>query len=202
MIGPMTRRGVLAGAGALALSACASTSQSGVLTGAYKVGEAYTLTLGSGWADISVLSNQTSAGVRLLTIDGPLLNRLYATQGLKEGQSIIRQTGAKRDNPLPGYRAGMTSRDLVEMITETVELLGYIDPEAMDQRPAKFGGADGVRFEIAARTAQGLAIAGTALVAEARGRAHVLLFLAPKEHYFVASLAEVESIFASATLQP
>lgn len=197
----LTRRGVLIGAAALTLTACAST-QSGVLTGAYKVGDAYTLTLSSGWADISSLSGQTSAGVRLLTIDGPLLNRLYATQGLKEGQSIIRQVGAKRDNPLPAYRAGMTSRDLVEMITETVAILGYVEPEAKDQRPAKFGAVDAIRFDIAARTGQGLAIAGTSLIGEARGRAHVLLFLAPQEHYFPASMAEVEGIFTSATLQP
>ena len=38
------------------------------------------------------------------------------------------------------------------------------------------------------------------MIAERGGKTYVLLYLAPAEHYFDASLAEVEAIMASARL--
>jgi hypothetical protein len=188
----VSRRTLLAGAAGLALAGCAT---SGVVTGAYKVGPAYEVTLGDKWADISTWLGDRGPGVRLLTIDGPWLNRLYITEGLKPGQSMIR--APSRDRPNPTYRDNMSSRELVEFVVENVAVLGYQAPDSTNLRPAKFGVADGVRFEIATQTPRGLLIDGTALVAQRYGRLYVMLFLAPREHYFAVTLPEVEKIFAS-----
>jgi hypothetical protein len=91
----------------------------------------------------------------------------------------------------------MTSRELVEFVVDSVAMIGYQTPEATNLRPAKFGDTDGVRFEIVTRTSRGLLIDSTALVAQRAGRLHLMLFLAPREHYYAATLPEVEKIFAS-----
>lgn len=188
----VSRRGLLAGAAALSLAGCAT---SGVVTGDYKVGSQYTVTLGDKWADITTWLGDRGPGVRLLTIDGPWLNRLYVVDGLRSGQSMER--APSRDRPNPAFRDGMTSRELVEFVVDSVAMIGYQAPEAANLRPAKFGDADGVRFDILAKTTQGLLIDGTALVAQRKGRLHLMLFLAPREHYCAATLPEVEKIFAS-----
>jgi hypothetical protein len=188
----LSRRQVLASAAALSVAGCAT---SGVVTGAYKVGANFSITLGDKWADISTWLGDRGPGVRLLTIDGPWLNRLYIIDGLKPGQSLLRPE--RRDRPNPAYRDNMTSRELVEFVVDSVAMIGYQAPEATNLRPAKFGDADGVRFDIATRTRQGLLIDSTALVAQRNGRLHLMLFLAPREHYYAATLPEVEKIFAS-----
>jgi hypothetical protein len=188
----LSRRALLAGVAGLSLAGCAT---SGVVTGDYKVGTQYTVTLGDKWADISTWLGDRGPGVRLLTIDGPWLNRLYVVDGLRPGQSLER--APSRDRPNPAYRDNMTSRELVEFVVDSVAMLGYQAPEAANLAPAKFGGVDGVRFDIATRTKQGLLFDATALVAQRNGRLHLMLFLASREHYYAATLPEVEKIFAS-----
>ncbi|MBI1187771.1 MAG: hypothetical protein GC206_10680 [Alphaproteobacteria bacterium] len=92
----------------------------------------------------------------------------------------------------------MTETELVEFVVDSVAALDYLRPEALDLRPEMFGGRDGVRFEIATQTAAGLAIRGTALVARVGDRVHVMLYLAPSEHYYDRLLPDVERVFASA----
>jgi hypothetical protein len=48
---------------------------------------------------------------------------------------------------------------------------------------------------------KGLNVSGAAQIAESGGKAYVMLYLAPSEHYYAASLAEVEKAFTSATLK-
>ena len=58
----------------LALGACAANSN--VPAGPMKVGSAE-VTLGRDWSDISTIMTGSVKKVRVLSIDGPLLNRLY-----------------------------------------------------------------------------------------------------------------------------
>jgi hypothetical protein len=185
-----SRRALLGAALALPLAACATTT----VTGAYRVGRDYSVTLGSSWASLPYQPR----GLHLLTIDGPLLNSLYLTEGLSPGRFIVEPE--RRDRPTPTYRAGLSSRELVEFVADSVAALGYLDVETVSANPGKIGAADGIRFELAAKTARGLEIRGVGLIAERAGKAYTMFYLAPGEHYFEARLAEVESVFASATL--
>jgi hypothetical protein len=193
----ITRRAALFASAGFAVSACAS---SGIATGAYKVGPEFSVTLGEKWADVSNWMLSRPRGLRLLTIDGPLLNRLYITEGIRPGGFIVRPES--REDRTPTYRVGMSSREFTEFVVDSVASLGYIDPESENPRPAKFGGVDGVRTDLTARLENGLEIAGTALIAERRERLFLMLYLAPQEHYYAARLGEVEAVFASATLTP
>jgi hypothetical protein len=74
----------------------------------------------------------------------------------------------------------------------------YYRVETNNLRPVKVGERSGVRFDISAQTVDGLDISGIAQLVEVQDRLYVLLYLAPTEHYFEATRAEVESIMASA----
>jgi len=178
---------------ALFLSACATISSAPA--GPYRVGDAMTVTLGRDWADASRTMVGAPRGVRLLTIDGPLLNRLYFAS-LRPGDYIVRRQS--RERPTPIYRTGLSPTELVEFVADSVSALEYQRTETSNLRPGKLGDADALRFDVTSQTEAGLDISGSALVAERNGRLYVILYLAPTEHYFGAGQAEVEAIMDSA----
>ena len=172
------------------MAGCASAK---LVQGPYDAG-AYSVTLSRPWTE--TLTRQPK-NMRLLTVDGALLNRLHFYSGLAEGDALIYVRD--RDTPRPTYRADMTESELVELVVDSLatELQA---PEATNLRPQNFGAASGIRFDLAAQTSAGLDISGTALVAQADGKLNVILYLAPSEHYYGSLLQSVESAFASARI--
>lgn len=186
-------RPLLAAAAVLALAACEAIPKAPA--GPYKAG-ASQVTLGRDWSDVSVLLAGGLKKVKVLSIDGPILNRLYITDGLAAGESLVKSPSKER--PTPKLRAGMNSSERMEFVADSIAAMGYQRVETMKPRPAKFGEQQAVRFDISARTEDGLDVQGTALASEAAGKTAFVLFLAPAEHYFQASLPEVEKVMASA----
>jgi hypothetical protein len=176
----------------LTLSACAAVT---AVQGPYSAG-AFTVTLDRQWSDISEIMAQRPRNVRLLSTDGPLLNRLYIASAIEPDQFLVKP--ARREFPTPVFRADMSESELVEFVVDSVAALDYLRPEALDLRPEQFGGREGIRFEIRAQTAEGLDISGTAILARVGDRLHVMLYLAPSEHYYERLLPDVERVFASA----
>lgn len=179
---------------ALLLAACASIGTAP--PGPYRAGSDMTVTLGQEWADASRAMVGAPRRVRMLTTDGPLLNRLYFASGLRPGDFIVRRES--RERPTPTYRAGLSPTELVEFVADSVSALEYTRTETSNLRPATLGGADALRFDLKAQTAEGLDMSGTAVVAERNNQLYVILYLAPSEHYFGAGQAEVERIMSSA----
>jgi hypothetical protein len=190
-----TRRGLLLGAAsATLLAGCAA---GGLVSGQVQNAGA-SVTLAREWSDITfLLPTPRPRDVKMLSIDGPLLNRLYLA-AVRPGESLLRPSD--RDTPRPTYQADMSDSELVEFVIDCVAQ-EYQNPEASALRPQNMGAAPGIRFDIATRTAEGLDISGTALVARHGERLHLLLFLAPTEHYYSALLPDVEAIFSSATIE-
>lgn len=191
----ITRRNLLLGAGgAVLLSGCATIKLAPA--GAFSArGTDLQVTLTRAWSDLTG-AGQQPPGVRLLTVDGVLLNQLYVAS-IEPGGALVKI--ADRDTPRPTYRADMTQTELVEFVIDSLATFGYQEPQSTALRPQTLAGAQGVRFDISARTQPGLNISGTGLVAHANGKLQMLLFLAPSEHYYGAFLPEIESVFASAT---
>jgi hypothetical protein len=183
----------LALAAAVALASCASVSDAP--TGRYSVGSVYSVSLGREWADVSGLIGVRLPGVRILTIDGPLLNRLYLSEGLAAGASLV--VSAEKEKPAPVYRADFSPQDTVEFVADSVTALGYVEVRTDNLRPGRFGDADAVRFHVSGRTKDGLDISGEALTAQKGGKLYLILYLAPAEHYFGDALPEVNSIMGS-----
>ncbi len=177
------------------LAAC--TTVTSAPAGSFKVGEGYQVTLDHEWSDISQIMNGRPKNVRLLSLDGPMLNRLYLTDGLATGDFLVKPTA--KEKPTPTYQKGMAPTELVEFVADSVSALDYQRVETTGLRPTKLAGADGLRFDIKAKTREGLEISGAAAVAEAGGRLYVILYLAPQEHYFQATLPDVERVMTSAS---
>lgn len=178
------------------LAACATVANAPA--GPYKVGSGYSVTLGRAWSDISAIMVARPRHVRLLSVDGPLLNRLYLTDGIVAGSFLVKP--AAKETPTPTYRAGLSQNELVEFVVDSVAAIGYERPESANLRPAKFGNAEGLRFDLSAKTAEGLDVSGTSLLAESGGKLYVILYVAPTEHYYAATLPEIERVMSSATL--
>lgn len=179
------------------LAGCATVKAADA--GAYKVGDGYSVTLGRQWSDISGIMVGRPSNVRLLSLDGPLLNRLYLTDGIAPDGFLVKPTA--KETPTPTYRTGLSQTELVEFVVDSIGALDFERPESANLRPAKFGAVDGLRFDVTATTKQGLNVSGTSLVAERGGKLHVILYLAPSEHYYQATLPEVENVMATATLR-
>jgi hypothetical protein len=153
------------------------------------------MTLGRQWSDVSILMPGRSKKVRVLSIDGPLLNRLYVSDGLSPGDYLIRPV--QKERPTPMIRTDMTVTERIEFVTDSISAMDYQRVEASRPRPAVLDGSPAVRFDISAKSQDGLDISGAALASEVRGMTYVVIYLAPAEHYFEATLGEVESIMAS-----
>jgi hypothetical protein len=179
-------------AGLVALSGCVSAK---LVEGRYSSAPGVAVNLGKPWSDITAYAPAPKK-VRLLSIDGPALNRLYVAGQLRAGDTLVKRIS--KDKPMPTLRADMTDTELVEFVVDSVAALGYQRPEATALRPVKIGTVAGVRFDLNTQTSEGLAINGTVLVGRAGAQSHALIYLAPREHYYDAELAEVEQIFASA----
>jgi hypothetical protein len=182
-----------AGAAVLLLAGCETITD--VPAGPLAVGDAYQATTGREWSDITRAVANQPANVRLLSIDGPLLNRLYIIGPMSPGDAIVKPQG--KDTRTPTYRGAMSPNELVELVTDSVAALDYQRPQASGLRPAKFAGEDALRFDIATKTKDGLDISGSAETAEIKGKLYVVLYLAPTEHYYGAHLPDVEAILAS-----
>lgn len=176
----------------LVLAGCAAIKLAPA--GAYNAQSGYSVTLARPWSDVTA-AGRRAPGVKLLTIDGVALNQLYVVS-LSPGGSLAQP--ADRDTPRPTYRADMSDTELVEFVIDSLATLGYEAPEFADLRPQNMAGAPGVRFDIRARTQAGLDVSGASLVSRAGEQAHLLLFLAPSEHYFSAYSDEIDAVFASA----
>jgi hypothetical protein len=184
---------VAALAATAALAGCAAITS--VPPGPTKVGGAQ-VTLGREWSDISILMNGRSKKVRLLSIDGPMLNRLYVTDGLSPGDYLIKP--AAKERPTPVVRADMTVTERIEFVTDSIAAMDYQRVETSRPGATTLDGQPAVRVDVAAKTKEGLDVKGAALVSQVRGKTYVVIYMAPAEHYFDATLSEVEAIMASA----
>ena len=187
----VTRRATLGGA-LLALSACASMRDPA--PGVLRIGSGFDVTLTRVWSDFTP---SDARGMRLISIDGPTLNRLYLAGGLKPGEGL----SARKPESHAPFHAGMSREDLIAFVLDSVDALGFARPETASAHAAKFGAADGLRIDMETRTGDGLEFSATALIAEHAGRLNVIRYLAAREHYYAATLPDVEAIMASAVLR-
>ncbi|HRD45971.1 MAG TPA: hypothetical protein PLF78_05760 [Caulobacter sp.] len=187
------RIGAAAGA-LLALAACAGIKA--VPAGPYVHGGT-SMTVGRTWTDLGLVPGSPKA-LRMLTIDGPALNTLFVIDGLKDGEYIVRATSKER--PTPTYRRGISPSEQVEFLADSTAAIGFQRVETDNIRPVTVSGVDGVRVDLTAQTAAGLNVSGTAQLVEVGGRLYILFYVAPTEHYFEATRAEVEAIMGSAKI--
>ena len=180
------------------LAGCVAGTQ-GVI-GNYAAGSSYQVNLGRTWSDITPVTYGLERNVRLLTLDGPRLNRLYLIYEVEPGKGMVRPSNS--DDKTPVYAADMTSRERVEFCTQSVESLGYLNVSAGDFAAGALGGASAVEFSLTGQTEEGLNISGKGIVAVEDNALNALVYLAPSEHFFELHRVEVDNLFRSAASPP
>ena len=130
----------------------------------------------------------------LWTVDGAGLDALLFFVGIP-GHPLIEAETNKGDTHV--YQPSMLPDDVTELLAANFEKVGFHQVKTSNLRPAPFGSATGIRFNIAYTTGIGLEMKGTTLACQRNGRLDLIVFLAPAEYYFGHYQPAVEKLFAS-----
>jgi len=190
----LLRLGLLAAA--LAVAACEPYKV--VATGAQSIGPDMTVSKTKAW--VQILPPHAPKGPdQVWTLDGLGLNALMIYGGVKDGQTLLKVQGEKKEQP-PAFTSGMDGLELQELVGATISraLAGGVAVEPLSLTPATFMGAPGFATEFAFPNTDGLDMRGYAEGANIDGKLYLLLFVAPRIHYYAKDLEEVRAIAHSA----
>jgi hypothetical protein len=135
------------------------------------------------------------------TIDGTALNQLRFLTGTKPREHVFHLGKQRRNAPQrPWYVPGARPDDQQALLLAALREQGWAEVEGQNLRPARFGPADGLRFEFTMASARGLRYAGTAAMFEYAGKLTTIYWHAPVEHYHRRDTAAVDALIAS--IQP
>lgn len=189
MTASIFRLGLASACAAVLLSACASAPTLAP-AGPFTNGSS-TVTLDRGWSVYPVANKKLK--VRQLTIDGQLLNVMYISDGLTPADPLFInwQEGDTASRPAPRGKVNMSLSEQMEYVTTALSELDYLKIETASPKPVTVSEAKGVRFELTARTKDGLNMRGLAQAVSKKGKSYYIIYMAPAEHYYTASLKNV-----------
>ncbi|MFC5579423.1 hypothetical protein ACFPOA_15555 [Lysobacter niabensis] len=131
----------------------------------------------------------------LWTIDGVQLNRLLIFSKVKPNEHVFQMLKERKSRPDgPWYRPGMRLDELQTLVADGLADQKWAGVTTTNLRPHEFGGVEGVRFDLQMANETGLIYQGTAAVAERNNVLTVLVWMAPREHYYGRDVAAVNSM--------
>ncbi|HTD28808.1 MAG TPA: hypothetical protein VK660_05415 [Xanthomonadaceae bacterium] len=134
------------------------------------------------------------------TIDGIPLNKLYIVPSVKSGEHVLLERRVSANQPdAPAFRAGMRAEEIRDIVLDALTESGAVNIQSAGLRPARFGAADGLRFEFQASTAAGLQYRGMVLAAARGDQLTFLLWMAPAEYYYDRDRTAVDSMLDHAS---
>lgn len=132
------------------------------------------------------------------TIDGTPLNALHLIAGIRPKEHVFQTGRERRDSPHRAwYQPGLRPDEQQELLLAALREEGWSDVEGENLRPARFGSAEGLRFEFRMASARGLRYAGTAAMFERAGKLTLVYWRAPLEHYHGRDAAAVAALMDS-----
>lgn len=186
------KHSILISMSALALTACVQVPVAAP-AGALQPEAGFQVQLNQAWTHYPETSNPVTQG-SFVTLDGPILNRVHMMT-ISDGEAIMK--ASKRDD-VPRYTVGMSQIEMVELLTSSLNRVGYSSIEADNIAPADFDGSEGIRFNVTGKYDTGLNLKGDVAVAEIDNQLHIIFFLAPELHYYDATTADVDALINSA----
>jgi hypothetical protein len=136
----------------------------------------------------------TELGVELWTVNGPMLEALRFVSDVEDGD-IIFDVGEEEE--LPKFRAHMTLSEIVEFVVDSMAVAGATHVEPINARPARFGDAEGIRFELSFQSSEGLEQDGIVVGAVIDEQLYLIMFTGVRVHYFPSYKDHVERLIAS-----
>lgn len=171
------------------LAACASGGPLVTAGGRTTAGGDLSIEAGMEWTRMGDLREQ------LWTIDGPQLNSLHLLPSVREREYIFlgqRQTKRRPDGAF--YHRGMRPDELRDLIADGMRASGAVNVVTSNLRPARFGGREGLRFEMTMDSETGLKYHAMAAAFEHDKGLAVALFYAPSEYYYPRDEAKVSAM--------
>jgi hypothetical protein len=168
---------------ALAIVGCTTNPITLKSPGVHKIGSTYSITTTRGWSHIAGTPSTW-------TKDGLSVGFFWTWSQLKDGQSLFPNSEKK----LPTYRGNSTEIEISEFVADTIEaIVPGSDVQIESFKPIAFGSVEGFRFTIR-YDQNGLAKKGLVSGAQRANGLDLIIFLAPKEHYFDYYAPEIEGI--------
>ncbi len=132
------------------------------------------------------------------TIDGVALNSLSIFSGVKPGEHVFMKTREKTSRPDgPWFRAGMRPEEIRDIVVDALREQNWVNVSSDNLRPQRFGTLDGLRFELAMTSPDGLIYKGAVAAAEKDGKLTLLFWKAPAEYYYGRDAAAVAKMLDS-----
>jgi len=184
--------------GALLLTGCAKPiTWVRVADGANAAG---TLDLQAGPTWSRQTGGADSPNHELWTSEGVPLDQLHFYTGVGPGQPLALALG-RTGKQVPTFREGLQPHEVVELYESVVTMDGSVF-QREKLAPAPFAGENGFRFEFTLiRRSDDLTLKGTGFGAVRAGKLYLVVYLAPRMHYFPKHIGEVEAIVQSARIR-
>lgn len=158
------------------------------------IGKSYKVTPTSSW---NGLRRESFGSVsERWTKDGLLLNGINFWHDIAEETALYK----KSEVEFAKFKSDMKATEILEFFVTSKSQSGAEDVEAMNLRPASFGGADGFRFDVTFASTEGLKMRGKVLAAIIDGKLQLIEYWATDAHYFEQDADEAEKIFESIQL--
>jgi hypothetical protein len=184
-------RAVLAVALAVALGGCGYKL---IPAKPRSIGKAYTVHPQIEW------SGKKDGDVELWTVHGPRLEAVRFVIALEAGEGIL-EPELFSDEEFPEFQPDMSPTEIAEFCVDTLSRMGAKRPRTSGLRPEPFGPHPGFAFDLEFSTANGLEMSGLAAGAVVEEKLHLILFTAPRTHYFESRAPDVERIIESITFR-
>lgn len=134
----------------------------------------------------------------LWTIDGVPLNQFVVISKVKPKEHVLLLARERKSRPDgPWYREGMRPDEIRDVLLDALRGNGWSNVQASNLRPARFGDADGLRFEATMTSGNGLVYQAMFGAIERDGKLTHFFWAAPREHYYGRDVAAVERMFSS-----
>jgi len=136
------------------------------------------------------------------TLHGITLDSLTFIGGLENGRPLVRYQRRQDIRQVPNFRADMTPPEIASMIESFYRIrAGSVSFNMTGLRPRTFLGQQGFQFDYEHLGGNELTRQGRVVGAVIGQRLYMILFDAPRSHFFGAVLPEVERIVESARLR-
>ncbi len=175
----------------LLLASCANVAKIG--PGEVAVNEKLTARLDSAW---NKLDFPAKGKTEIWTADGLPLDSLVFYSAIGDGETLAELQGRK-EKQQPRFRATMQPHEIVDLFEIVVAADG--SSFKLDRlSPAPFAGGNGFRFDFSVlRKGDEVELKGAGYGVVDDGKLYLMVFRAPKTHYFGKHISHVENLASS-----
>jgi hypothetical protein len=150
--------------------------------------------------DWNRLSGRIGKRTERWTLDGPQLNEVTFFGGVRDGEPLVKERSKKRD-PLPKFTSSTLLVEVPELLEGTYRThKKFARYETKKVEPTTFLGNEAVYFEFEFADDDGLTRKGEATATIIEGELYMVVFEAPRLHYFGKTIELFRALVSTAQL--